>query len=63
MQKGQIKQALQGVDIANDIDRTNVITREIKPKLQVKHPKVEELKYSAITSIPETKIRMLALKT
>ena len=55
MLKGQVKKALKFVDNANDINGKHDITADIKKKLKDKHPKVAELKQSAIIDKPETK--------
>jgi len=51
----QVKKAFKIVNHASDIDGKHDITTDIKKKLKEKHPKVAELKQSAITDKPETK--------
>jgi len=50
MLQGQVKKALKIVNHASDIDgkHDDDITTNIKKKLKEKHPKVAELKQSAI---------------
>ena len=55
MLKGQLKKALEFVDNVNDINGKHDITTDIKKKLKDNHPKVAELKQSAIIDKPETK--------
>jgi len=63
MLQGQVKKALKIVDHASDIDRKHDISTDIKKKLKEKHPKVAELKQSAIIDKPETKTERSSLKT
>jgi len=55
MLQGLVKKALKFVDNANDINGKHDITTDIKKKLKDKHPKVAELKQSAILDKPKTK--------
>jgi len=55
MLQRQVRKAHKIVNHASDIGGKHDITTEIKKKLKEKHPKVAELKQSAITDKPETK--------
>jgi len=55
MLQGQVNKALRFVDHGSDIDGKHDTTTDIKKKLKQKHPKVAELKQSAIIDRPKTK--------
>jgi len=55
MFQAQVKKALKIVNHASDIAGKHDITTDIKKKLKEKHPKVAELKQSAIIEKPENK--------
>ena len=55
MLQGQVKKALKIVNHASDVNGKHDITTDIKKKLKEKHPKVAELKQSAIIDKHETK--------
>jgi len=55
MLQGQVKTALKIVNHANDINGKHDITTDIQKEAQRKHPKVVELKQSAIIDKPITK--------
>ena len=52
MLQQQVKKALKIVNHASDIDGIHDINTDFKKKLKEKHPKVAELKQSAITDKP-----------